>query len=97
MLSVVLVNFCCSFCLPFRDLSSHGDIHNVILECFSSPNEEVKSAASYALGRYLISGIYEFFNCTLIQNGSAKTDLNCAMCNAFASECFIISNRLFVP
>ena len=24
---------------------------NVILDCFASPNEEVKSAASYALGK----------------------------------------------
>lgn len=36
---------CCS------DLSSHGEIQSVILESFSSQNEEVKSAASYALGK----------------------------------------------
>jgi hypothetical protein len=42
-------------CLFFSDLSSHGDIQNVILESFSSQNEEVKSAASYALGKILIS------------------------------------------
>ncbi len=34
------------------DLSSEGDIQNVILESFSSPNEDVKSAASYALGEF---------------------------------------------
>ena len=37
----------------YRDLSGQGEIQNVILDSFSSPNEEVKSAASYALGRCL--------------------------------------------
>ena len=35
-----------------RDLSSHGDIQNVIMDSFASPNEEVKTAASYALGKF---------------------------------------------
>lgn len=34
------------------DLSRQGTIQNVIMDSFSSPNEEVKSAASYALGKY---------------------------------------------
>uniref|UniRef100_A0A2C9JF10 TATA-binding protein interacting (TIP20) domain-containing protein n=1 Tax=Biomphalaria glabrata TaxID=6526 RepID=A0A2C9JF10_BIOGL len=42
------------------DLSSHGDIQNVILECFSSPNEEVKSAASYALGNVSVGNLPKF-------------------------------------
>ncbi|KXJ17178.1 Cullin-associated NEDD8-dissociated protein 1 [Exaiptasia diaphana] len=33
------------------DLSSHGDLANAILNCFSSPSEEIKSAASFALGK----------------------------------------------
>jgi len=32
------------------DLSSQPELQNVILDCFLSSNEEVKSAASYALG-----------------------------------------------
>ena len=36
-------------CFP-SDLSPHRDIQTVILDCFSSINEEVKSAASFALG-----------------------------------------------
>ena len=34
----------------FSDLSGHKDLAAAILECFSSPSEEIKSAASYALG-----------------------------------------------
>jgi len=34
----------------FSDLSSHKDLAVAILECFSSPSEEIKSAASFALG-----------------------------------------------
>lgn len=33
------------------DLSSHQDLAEAILDCFSSPSEEVKSAASFALGK----------------------------------------------
>ena len=32
------------------DLAQQGDIQTVIMDCFSSPYEELKSAASYALG-----------------------------------------------
>ncbi|XP_041360629.1 LOW QUALITY PROTEIN: cullin-associated NEDD8-dissociated protein 1-like [Gigantopelta aegis] len=42
------------------DLSTHGDIQNVILESFSSPNEEVKSAASYALGNISVGNLPKF-------------------------------------
>jgi cullin-associated NEDD8-dissociated protein 1 len=44
----------------YIDLSPHGDIQNVILECFSSPNEEVKSAASYALGNVSVGNLPKF-------------------------------------
>ncbi|XP_020625713.1 cullin-associated NEDD8-dissociated protein 1-like [Orbicella faveolata] len=33
------------------DLSSHQDLAEAILDCFSSPSEEIKSAASFALGK----------------------------------------------
>ncbi|XP_046376355.1 cullin-associated NEDD8-dissociated protein 1-like [Haliotis rufescens] len=42
------------------DLSSQGEIQNVILESFSSPNEEVKSAASYALGNVSVGNLPKF-------------------------------------
>ena len=35
-----------------RDLSGQAELANVILDSFSSQNEEVKSAASYALGKW---------------------------------------------
>ena len=34
-----------------RDLSEHADLQDVIMSSFNSPTEEVKSAASYALGK----------------------------------------------
>ena len=37
----------------FRDLSEQNDLEGAILECFLSPSNEVKSAASFALGRPL--------------------------------------------
>ena len=44
------------FCLFVnRDLSAQGAIQAVILDSFSSPNEEVKSAASYALGQCTVA------------------------------------------
>ena len=39
----------------FSDLSGQGEIQSVILDAFSSQNEEVKAAASYALGKTQIS------------------------------------------
>ena len=43
LLNFVVLNLC-------SDLSSQPELQNVVLDCFSSSNEEVKSAASYALG-----------------------------------------------
>ena len=45
------------FTLVFSDLSSHKDLAVAILECFSSPSEEIKSAASFALGLYPIFSV----------------------------------------
>ncbi|GFR63434.1 cullin-associated NEDD8-dissociated protein 1 [Elysia marginata] len=42
------------------DLSPHRDIQNVILDCFSSLNEEVKSAASFALGNVSVGNLPKF-------------------------------------
>ncbi|XP_077989699.1 cullin-associated NEDD8-dissociated protein 1-like isoform X1 [Glandiceps talaboti] len=39
------------------DLSSQADLQSVIIHAFSSPNEEVKSAASYALGNISVGNL----------------------------------------
>lgn len=51
-----------SWCLTLsccRDLSGHSEIQTVILDSFSSHNEEVKAAASYALGKSFSSIAYQ--------------------------------------
>ena len=35
----------------YSDLSGFSDLQHVIINVFSSPSEEVRSAASYALGK----------------------------------------------
>ena len=45
------------FTFGFSDLSSHKDLAVAILECFSSPSEEIKSAASFALGLHPIFSV----------------------------------------
>ncbi|GAB1606379.1 cullin-associated NEDD8-dissociated protein 1 [Argonauta hians] len=42
------------------DLSGYGKIENVILESFSSQNEEIKAAASYALGNVSVGNLTYF-------------------------------------
>jgi cullin-associated NEDD8-dissociated protein 1 len=42
------------------DLASHGDIEQVILVAFDSPAEEIKSAASHALGKLAVGNIGRF-------------------------------------
>lgn len=42
---------CVVYCAVSSDMSSQPEIENSIMQCFSSSNEEVKAAASYALGR----------------------------------------------
>ena len=56
-------NFRCCCCLHLTflfcsDLSSHHDLAVAILECFSSPSEEIKSAASFALGLFDIFFVF---------------------------------------
>ena len=43
--------FCMRSVTLCRDLSGYGEIQSIITQSFSSPNEEVKAAASYALGK----------------------------------------------
>ena len=52
LFDVVLLDLC-------RDLSGHSEIQTVILDSFSSHNEEVKAAASYALGKSFSSIAYQ--------------------------------------
>ena len=46
-----------SLILIFRDLSKINGLKNVILESFNHTNEEVKSAASYALGNISLGNL----------------------------------------
>ncbi|XP_026434971.1 cullin-associated NEDD8-dissociated protein 1-like isoform X1 [Papaver somniferum] len=40
-----------------KDLSSHAGIENIVIESFQSPFEEIKSAASYALGNIAVGNL----------------------------------------
>ena len=42
------------------DLSSNSALKTTILECFNNPSEEVKSAASYALGNISLGNLKEY-------------------------------------
>jgi len=39
---------------------SHAHIGNIVIESSQSPFEEIKSAASYALPKYLLLGVPQF-------------------------------------
>ncbi|KAK8959556.1 Cullin-associated NEDD8-dissociated protein 1 [Platanthera guangdongensis] len=43
-----------------KDLSVHSLIENIIIESFQSPFEEIKSAASYALGNIAVGNLSKF-------------------------------------
>ena len=43
-----------------RDLSSHTDIHESVLQLFSAPSEEVKSAAAFALGNISVGNVRKY-------------------------------------
>ncbi|KAF6143925.1 hypothetical protein GIB67_001719 [Kingdonia uniflora] len=43
-----------------KDLSSHAHIENIIIESFQSPFEEIKSAASYALGNIAVGNLSKY-------------------------------------
>ncbi|GAB2283803.1 Cullin-associated NEDD8-dissociated protein 1 [Dionaea muscipula] len=43
-----------------KDLSSHVHIENIIIESFQSPFEEIKSAASYALGNIAVGNLQKY-------------------------------------
>ncbi|KAL8208860.1 hypothetical protein R6Q57_008272 [Mikania cordata] len=43
-----------------KDLSSHVQIENIVIESFQSPFEEIKSAASYALGNIAVGNLPKY-------------------------------------
>lgn len=43
-----------------KDLSSHAHIENIVIESFQSPFEEIKSAASYALGNIAVGNLFKY-------------------------------------
>ena len=43
-----------------KDLSSHLHIENIVIESFQSPFEEIKSAASYALGNIAVGNLSKY-------------------------------------
>ncbi|XP_057530355.1 cullin-associated NEDD8-dissociated protein 1 [Amaranthus tricolor] len=43
-----------------KDLSSHLHIENIVIESFKSPFEEIKSAASYALGNIAVGNLSKY-------------------------------------
>lgn len=51
----------------FSDLGANSNLQNVILESFNNPNEEVKSAASYALGNLSLGNLKEYLPFVLNQ------------------------------
>lgn len=43
-----------------KDLSPHSQIENIVIESFQSPFEEIKSAASYALGNIAVGNLPKY-------------------------------------
>ncbi|KAJ3680666.1 hypothetical protein LUZ60_016944 [Juncus effusus] len=43
-----------------KDLSSHAQIETIVIESFQSPFEEIKSAASYALGNIAVGNLSKY-------------------------------------
>lgn len=43
-----------------RDLSTNDQIENIVIESFQSPFEEIKSAASYALGNIAVGNLTKY-------------------------------------
>ncbi|KAL9174874.1 hypothetical protein ABFS82_02G079200 [Erythranthe guttata] len=43
-----------------KDLSSHDHIENIVIDSFQSPFEEIKSAASYALGNIAVGNLPKY-------------------------------------
>lgn len=50
-----------------KDLSVHLNIQNVIVSSFQSPSEEIKGAASYALGNIAVGNLGQYLPFILSQ------------------------------
>ncbi|XP_020420953.1 cullin-associated NEDD8-dissociated protein 1-like [Prunus persica] len=55
-----------------KDLSSHDHIENIVIESFQSPFEEIKSAASYALGNIAVGNLLKYLHFILDQIDSQQ-------------------------
>jgi cullin-associated NEDD8-dissociated protein 1 len=50
-----------------KDLSAHANIEGVVIGSFQSPSEEIKAAASYALGNIAVGNLSQYLPFILIQ------------------------------
>ncbi|KAH9575070.1 hypothetical protein CY35_01G092900 [Sphagnum magellanicum] len=50
-----------------KDLSAHANIEGVVIGSFQSPSEEIKAAASYALGNIAVGNLAQYLPFILIQ------------------------------
>ncbi|KAL3620764.1 Cullin-associated NEDD8-dissociated protein 1 [Castilleja foliolosa] len=55
-----------------KDLSSHNHIENIVIESFQSPFEEIKSAASYALGNIAVGNLSKYLPFILDKIGNQQ-------------------------
>ncbi|CAM0946643.1 unnamed protein product [Alopecurus aequalis] len=55
-----------------KDLSNHARIENIVIESFQSPFEEIKSAASYALGNIAVGNLSKYLPFILDQIDSQQ-------------------------
>jgi len=72
-----------------KDLSLHANIETIIIESFQSPFEEIKSAASYALGNIAVSNLSKYLPFILdqIDNQQKKQYL---LLHSLKEVCFYI-------
>lgn len=50
-----------------KDLSSHSNIELVVIGSFQSPSEEIKAAASFALGNIAVGNLAQYLSLILTQ------------------------------
>lgn len=84
----------------FRNLSPINNLKKVLLNSFSPPSEEVKSAASYALGSVAVGNLPEFLpfilneiECTrkrqyLLLHSLKEVRLNIIINQIFQTDCY---------
>ena len=55
-----------------KDLSNHARLENIVIESFQSPFEEIKSAASYALGNIAVGNLSKYLPFIFDQIGNQQ-------------------------